>query len=172
MYIWWSILTAGVCCGASASIYRYCLFDFFHFNFSLFQHCRIHCMLFSVLGYLMAFDCQELKGLLTYLLNCTYTSRHWVIDRRLQASQSSLRDRWRQLNKFLLIEWLIDDAVRSTSGTWKGYLAILFNLRSFWLYFWNKRATHLYLLRYFTGRPKTDCSLIQESRITFSFVYQ
>ena len=52
---------------ASASIYRYCLFDFFfiliflYSNFAIFTVWCFPC-------YLMAFDCQELKGLLTSLL--------------------------------------------------------------------------------------------------------
>jgi len=55
---------------ASASIYWYCLL-FVRFLFILiFLYCKI--VIFTVccffLCYLMAFDCQELKGLLTYLL--------------------------------------------------------------------------------------------------------
>ena len=50
---------------ASASIYWYCLFDFF---ILIFLYCKI--VLFTVCRfsvYLMAFDYQELKGLLTYI---------------------------------------------------------------------------------------------------------
>jgi len=53
---------------ASASIYWYCLFDFFSFYF--FFIVKLSYSLYAVfLCYLMAFDCQELKGLLTYLFH-------------------------------------------------------------------------------------------------------
>ena len=46
-----------------------CLFDFFSFQF--FFIVKLSYSLYAVfLCYLMAFDCQELKGLLTYLLKC------------------------------------------------------------------------------------------------------
>jgi len=88
MYIWWSIMTVKLSSClclllvfvASASIYWYCLL-FVRFLFILiFLYCKI--VIFTVccffLCYLMAFDCQELKGLLTYLL--TYKVRpKWLL---------------------------------------------------------------------------------------------
>jgi len=75
MYIWWSILTACVCC--------FCLYlpvFFVRFFFILiFLYSNIVIFTVSCFPcYLMAFDCQELKGLPTYLLIlCPLQRIHW-----------------------------------------------------------------------------------------------
>jgi len=91
MYIWWSLLTVKlwlllllVFTGIVCSIFF--ILIFLYCKIVLFTVCR-----FSV--YLMAFDYQELKGLLTYLL--TYLISWWVLVQYLCPAMCSDVVTWR-----------------------------------------------------------------------------
>jgi len=98
MYIWWSILTACVCCfcfftGIVCSTFF--ILIFLYSNIVIFTVCCFPC-------YLMAFDSQELKGLLTYLLNVG------IYSVKYNRHQSSMKFGWPTVHrKYLkLMNWM------------------------------------------------------------------
>ena len=99
-YLLSSCQAACVCCLCLLLLLLFtgivCLFDFFSFQF--FFIVKLSYSLYAVfLCYLMAFDCQELKGLLTFLLTYLLT---YLIDWLISLTATRWLLKMRQLIKY------------------------------------------------------------------------